>query len=216
MIPTIPGGYGVIYADPCWQFKDQNRNGNRGAGCKYQTMTLPQLMALPVRQIAAPDSVLLMWHVPAMPAEALQLATAWGFTVRTMKAFTWVKMNKRFADNLRKSCRKSGADIHGMDEASLLQLMFAATKMGLGHHTRGNTEDVLIAVRGRGLERQSKSVRQLIFSPVREHSRKPDEARHRIEQLYGDVPRIELFARQSAPGWDSWGNESTKFDQEAA
>lgn len=53
-------------------------------------------------------------------------------------------------------------------------------------------------------------------APRREHSRKPDEVRDRIVALMGDVPRIELFARQSAPGWDSWGNESTKFDQEAA
>lgn len=212
MIPSITGGYRVIHADPAWQFKDKNTNGNRGAGCKYQTMSLQQMAALPVRQIAAPDSVLLMWHVPAMPAEALQLASAWGFTVKTMKAFTWVKLNKRFAEHLRRGL----VDVSALDETELLQLMLSATKMGLGHHTRGNSEDCLIATRGRGLPRQSCGVRQLIISPAREHSRKPDEARQRIEQLYGDVPRIELFARESAPGWASWGNESTKFDQEAA
>jgi N6-adenosine-specific RNA methylase IME4 len=47
----------------------------------------------------------------------------------------------------------------------------------------------------------------VIMSPVREHSRKPVEARERIVQLMGDVPRVELFARQKAPGWDAWGNE---------
>ena len=53
----------------------------------------------------------------------------------------------------------------------------------------------------------SNYVSSAILSPRREHSRKPDEAIDRIVKLYGDVPRIELFARQKSPGWDSWGNE---------
>lgn len=64
-----------------------------------------------------------------------------------------------------------------------------------------------MAVRGTGLERASRSVKQVIYSCQGEHSTKPAEARHRLEQLYGDVPRIELFARRPAEGWDVWGNE---------
>ena len=48
---------------------------------------------------------------------------------------------------------------------------------------------------------------QLIISPLEEHSKKPAEARKRIVELLGDLPRIELFARQRSPGWDAWGNE---------
>lgn len=77
---------------------------------------------------------------------------------------------------------------------------------GLGRWTRGNTEPCLLAVKGKP-KRISASVGQLVFSPLRRHSQKPDEVRDRIVELMGDLPRIELFARETAPGWDSWGNE---------
>ena len=56
-------------------------------------------------------------------------------------------------------------------------------------------------------KRKIASVRQLVFAPVEQHSKKPDIVRDRIVELMGDLPRIELFARQTAPGWDVWGNE---------
>lgn len=78
--------------------------------------------------------------------------------------------------------------------------------MGMGNWTRANTEDCLIAVRGKP-KRIDASVRQLVVTPLREHSRKPDEVRDRIVQLMGDVPRAELFARQQYAGWDCFGDE---------
>lgn len=77
---------------------------------------------------------------------------------------------------------------------------------GLGHWTRGNTEPCLIATRGK-IKRINNSVSQLVVSPLRAHSQKPDEVRDRIVTLIGDKPRIELFARGSFPGWATWGNE---------
>ena len=56
-------------------------------------------------------------------------------------------------------------------------------------------------------KRAARDVKQVILSHVERHSQKPEEARRRIEALMGDVPRIELFARASPPGWDVWGNE---------
>lgn len=79
---------------------------------------------------------------------------------------------------------------------------------GLGAWTRANPEMCLLATKGKP-HRVSKSVRQLIVEPVREHSRKPDRVRDDIVQLMGDLPRIELFARQKTEGWDTWGNEVT-------
>ena len=73
---------------------------------------------------------------------------------------------------------------------------------GLGFWTRGNAE----VCRGHP-KRQAANIHQFIISPVREHSRKPEEAREKIVALMGDLPRVELFARQSPPGWDVWGNE---------
>ena len=71
---------------------------------------------------------------------------------------------------------------------------------GMGYYTRANAEICILATKGKPLPRLSKS-------KIREHSRKPDEVRDRIVELFGDIPRIELFARQTCEGWDCWGNE---------
>ena len=77
---------------------------------------------------------------------------------------------------------------------------------GLGYWTRANPEICLIARKGKP-KRISKKVPNLIVDQIREHSRKPDCVRNRIVELCGDLPRIELFARQKTDGWDYWGNE---------
>lgn len=77
---------------------------------------------------------------------------------------------------------------------------------GGGNWTRSNPELCLLATKG-NIKRLSASVRNLIISPLREHSRKPVEVRERIVELVGDLPRIELFARERFEGWDCWGNE---------
>jgi len=82
--------------------------------------------------------------------------------------------------------------------------------MGLGSWSRSNAEICLLGFKGK-LKRQSASVRQIVYSPIEEHSKKPDEVKGRIVELMGDLPRVELFARQQSPGWDSWGNEVDKY-----
>lgn len=82
--------------------------------------------------------------------------------------------------------------------------------MGMGYTTRQNAELLLLGRRGKP-QRRSASVSQIIAASRREHSRKPDEARHRIEQFCAG-PRLELFARDARPGWTAWGNEVGKFD----
>ena len=77
----------------------------------------------------------------------------------------------------------------------------------MGYYTRANTEICILATKGKPLPRLSKSVHQVVLSKIREHSRKPDEVRDKIVELFGNVPRIELFARQKIDGWDCWGNE---------
>ena len=77
---------------------------------------------------------------------------------------------------------------------------------GLGFWTRANAEVCLLATRGHP-KRQAANIHQFIISPIEAHSKKPDEARDKIVALMGDLPRVELFARQTPPGWDVWGNE---------
>ena len=127
--------------------------------------------------IASDNCILFMWATYPMLREALKVIEAWGFTYKTV-AFNWVKQNK------------TGAGLF----------------WGLGNWTRSNSEICLLAVKGKP-RRMSASVHSVILSPVQQHSGKPAEARDRIVELMGDLPRIELFARETAPGWDSWGNE---------
>lgn len=178
-----PANYQIIYADPPWLYNDKCNAGQRGAEFKYSCMGLDALCQLPVASLAAPNCVLFMWVTAPTLPDALTLGKAWGFRYKT-KGFCWVKTNK---------------------DGSIYK--------GMGHYTRSNTEDCLIFTNGKLPARQDKGISQVIMAPRREHSRKPDEAHKRIEQLYGDLPRIELFARTQVPGWDAWGNQTTKFEQ---
>ena len=167
--------YSIIYADPPWQYDDRKLNRG-GADRHYQTQGDDWNLSLPVSQIAENDAVLFLWATwPKMPT-ALAVIDAWGFTYKTC-AFDWAKRNKKTPSWF----------------------------LGMGAYTRANTEPCLLATRGKGLKRRSAKVRQLIEAPVRNHSEKPPETRDRIVELFGDRPRIELFARTETPGWDCWG-----------
>jgi N6-adenosine-specific RNA methylase IME4 len=149
----------------------------------YKGMKIRDICRLPIKDIADNNCVLFLWATYPMLREALQVIDAWGFTYKSI-AFQWIKLNK-----------KNGKPFYG-----------------LGRWTRGNTEPCLIATKGKP-KRISASVFQLIESPRQKHSQKPDEAREKIIQLVGDLPRIELFARQKTEGWDAWGNEVDKFNK---
>ena len=92
-----------------------------------------------------------------------------------------------------------------------IAFVWSKGRIGMGYWTRKQTEVCLLFTRGKP-RRLGKGVRQLIDAPRREHSRKPDEIYGRIEALVSG-PYLEMFARQRWPGWDAWGNETTKFDR---
>ncbi|CAM6710103.1 MT-A70 family methyltransferase [Leclercia adecarboxylata] len=200
--------YSLIYADPAWEYGNTISNG--AANNHYGTMKLIDMKRLPVWELAAEDAVLAMWFTGTHTREAFELAEAWGFKVRTMKGFTWVKFNPLAEQHINKALASGNVE----DFYDFLDLLDGQTKMNGGNYTRANTEDLLIATRGKGLERLSASVKQVIYSPLGEHSAKPEEARFRLEMLYGDVPRIELFSRCGAPGWHHWGNQAESSDVE--
>jgi len=77
---------------------------------------------------------------------------------------------------------------------------------GMGRWTRSNAEICLLAVKGKP-QRLNADVHSVIYAPIDKHSKKPKETRERIIRLIGDLPRVELFARQKSEGWDIWGNE---------
>lgn len=170
--------YGIIYADPPWHYRVYSKKGaGRSAESHYPTMTIEKIQALPVSELADKDCALFMWITFPLLKESLSVLSAWGFKFKTI-AFVWIKQNRK-SDSLF---------------------------WGMGYWTRTNAEFCVLATKGKP-KRMAKNVHQVIVSHIEEHSKKPDEARRRIVRLMGDLPRIELFARQKSAGWDVWGNE---------
>ena len=170
--------YKIIYADPPWQYKVYSKKGlGRSAESHYPTMSLEDIQALPVGELADSDCALFMWTTIPLLKDCFSVMNAWGFEYKTI-AFVWIKLNRK-SDSLF---------------------------WGMGHWTRANAELCMLATKGHP-KRKSAGVHQVILSHIEEHSKKPDEARERIIQLVGDLPRVELFARQKTDGWDVWGNE---------
>lgn len=167
--------YGIIYADPPWRYEQKSLRG--AAEKQYPTMSIEEICALPVADIAAKDSALFLWATFPQLKEAFRVISAWGFKYKTL-AFLWLKQN-----------RKADTWFYGM-----------------GFWTRSNAEVCLLATKGHP-SRQCAGIHQFVISHIERHSKKPDEVRDKIVRLMGDLPRIELFARQKTIGWDVWGNE---------
>lgn len=174
--------YEIILADPPWSYGDKAMNRG-GAERHYRTTSNGTLasMNIPV----ADNAVLFMWAtMPQLPA-AIELMQQWGFTYKTV-AFVWVKANKKQTDS---------------------------PFWGMGNWTRANAELCLLGIKGKPV-RQGKGVHQLIVEPeiltdpIMQHSRKPAIVRDKIIELMGDLPRLEMFARESTPGWDTFGDEA--------
>lgn len=181
MIPFPKRRFKIILADPPWAYNSRANHKTRfrgGASGHYNLMTMKDIRALPVEKIAAPDAVLFMWCTFPYLKEQLEVFEAWGFKYKTV-AFTWVKTNP-----------KNGKPF-----------------FGVGYYAKSNAEVCMLGTRGKVMKPISNCVSSVIISPRREHSRKPDEARDRIVELYGKIPRIELFAREKIRGWNSWGDQ---------
>jgi len=177
--------YNIIYADPPWAYRVWSKKGQgRTAEAHYSTMSKEDIESLPIREIADKNAVLFLWVTYPTLEQGLELVRKWGFTYKTC-GFSWVKLNK-----------KSNTDF-----------------VGLGYYTRANNEICLLCTKGKPLKRLDRSVRQIIMSHVEEHSKKPAQVRERIVKLFGDLPRIELFARQYADGWDCWGDEVCRYHE---
>lgn len=131
-----------------------------------------------------------MWTTFPKLFESQSVIQSWGFDYKTC-AFVWIKTNKKAQ----------------LDQYSFLPQDSFDSFWGMGRWTRSNAEICLLSTRGKP-QRASASVHQVIYAPIDKHSKKPAETRNRIVELCGDVPRLEMFCRGSAPGWDVFGNEA--------
>lgn len=175
----LAGAFGAVLADPPWRFS--NRTGKVAPEHqrlrRYHTMTLDEIAAMPVHELALPESHLYLWVPNALLQEGLHVMEAWGFAYKTN--LVWYKVR-----------RDGGPD-----------------GRGVGFYFRNVTELVLFGTRGglRTLSPGRREV-NLLASRKREHSRKPDELYEVIERC-SPGPYVELFARRRRPGWVAWGDE---------
>ena len=170
--------YDIVLADPPWSYYNDN-----GAAKFYNTMSDAELLRFPMRNLMTHLSILFLWATAPRLDFAMRCIGRWGLIYRGM-AFVWIKTRHDgfplTATGVRPSVTKP-----------LIEFVLVASMVG----------------RGRPLPISDESVRQLVFAPRREHSRKPDEVQERIEALYPNFSKIELFARRRRKGWDAWGAE---------
>jgi len=159
-------------------------------------MSLEEIKALPVRYVAADSAILLMWCTFPFLDKQIEVLKAWGFRYATL-GFVWIKLNSK-------------ASRHGFlppEEKNLVSYggQYFSTFFGVGYYTKSNPEPCILATRGKVMKPVVNTVSNLIFAPRREHSRKPDEVYEKIEQLYGPIPRLEMFGRPGgARKDDNW------------
>jgi len=169
--------YQIVFLDPPWSYSDKCHAGQRGVDYKYSTMTLEELKRLNIPNICADNCAMFMWATAPQMPVAIELMKNYGFVYKTI-AFTWIK--------------------HYVKSGKLT--------WGMGSYTRSNPEFVLLGMKGK-LKRLDAGVHSVIQAPRLGHSEKPHEVNNRIVRLYGDLPRIELFARHPLEDWDCLGTE---------
>lgn len=172
--------YNIIYADPPWKYNARNNTQTKfggGAMGHYDTMNVEDICNLPIKNLADRNCALLLWVTFPRLKEGIKVMESWGFKYTTL-AFSWVKTNKHNNKPF----------------------------FGIGYYFKSNCEVCLLGIKGK-MKPVSNKVSSVIISPRQEHSKKPDICRERIVELFGDLPRIELFARQKTEGWDVFGNQ---------
>ena len=189
-LPPLPAGpYDIVYADPPWYYYGSPVK-DAAAAKHYPLMQPADLARLPIRELMNRRAALFLWATCPRLNFAIELIETWGLHYRGV-AYVWVKTNAR------------GQIICGQGVPPTF--------------TKPTTELVLAATTtptGRAFPLRDLAQGQVVLHARGEHSRKPAIFRQLIERLCGDRPRIELFARERAAGWDSWGAEPRKFEGE--
>ena len=169
--------YSIIYADPPWRNKKSGTKA-RNNEKHYPSMKTEEIKSLPIDKISDDNSILFIWACFPCLEDCMEVIKSWGFNYYGL-GFDWCKLSK-----------------------------VGTAKIGCGYYTRQNNEICLIATKNKTkLKPKTKNICCSVLEPPREHSRKPDIVRDNIVKIIGDLPRIELFAREHADGWDCWGNE---------
>lgn len=199
-VPPLPeGSFRCISADPPWPY-DTATKGTRALPAQrvadgsrlmkpvsdwtYEPMTMDDLMALPVRDIADDSAHLYLWVTNSFLAEGLELVKAWGFTYKTM--LTWTKIQN---DHPVRVSMKSG------------------------YYFRGASEHVLFGVRGSCPPPKGLALPTAYLWPrIARHSEKPDRFYRDVAEKMSPGPRLEMFARYPRQGWTTWGDQAEESE----
>jgi len=173
--------YNLIYADCPWQYNARKNINTKFAGGA-------------------------MAHYPTMETADICALPINTITAENCALILWVTFPKLV----------EGLDVlnaWGFRYATVAFNWFKSTKdgkpfFGVGYYTKSNSEIALLGIKGQ-MKPASNFISQVIVSERQQHSKKPDIVRKKIIELFGDLPKIELFARQKVDGWDAWGNEIT-------
>lgn len=191
--PPVPSErFAFAAIDPPWHFAVRGQvvdpSQERSPQRHYPTASIEHLKTIPMGDILARDAHLALWTTGPLLVTGVHhdLFDAWGLEVSSLM-FVWLKTWNAFA-----MTTLTGSALLDQDMA-----------MGGGYTTRQNAEFVILARRGRPA-RLSASIRQVIVSNRREHSRKPEEFFRRCE-AYAAGPRIDMFGGAPRPGWTHWG-----------
>lgn len=179
MIPFPKKKYNIIYADPAWHIKylKETKKGFNVYDLPYQTLKDNEIINLPVKNIVDENAILFLWCIDSRIPILTTLMKSWGFEFKTT-GFVWNKIAKT---------------TNGVNAT-------------IGKYTRKSCEFCFIGTRGKSLAKIHYQ-NQYFPQPKTFHSQKPKQIRDMIVTMCGDLPRIELFARQKTDGWDAWGNE---------
>lgn len=204
---SLPSGkFSTVVADPPWDYSKKlsgggtsgyspvhhSRGGSRGAANHYNTLSIDELISMPIEEIVSEQAHLYLWTTGTFISEAHLVAEAWGFSPKGI--IPWIKMNRNWRDRIA----GSGS-------------MESAVRMGMGRYLRWCSEYVLFGVRGKLLPLRN-DVRGVVFATQGRHSQKPEEIYDLIERV-SPAPRIELFARSFRAGYVCWGDELTDADE---
>ncbi len=176
---SVTKRYDVILCDPPWQYTGKSVSPNREVTNHYPTMPTSEICKLPINALSSDRCALFLWACWPLLPDAMKVLDAWGFEYKTL-AWVWVK------------AKENGMGFH----------------WGMGGYTRSNSEPCFLAFKkNRELPVKDHGIQSVIYSPVQQHSRKPDDQYRKIETLYPNMQYLELFARRSRLGWDVFGNQ---------
>ena len=182
-LPLPNKQYDVVLIDPPWPYSGQQDKW--GAAAKfYDLMTEEEILAMPVTSVMKERSVLFLWATSPKLDLAMRAIQQWGLCYRGV-AFVWVKTTREGVPFKARGTRPSIVK-------PTCEFVLACSMVQTG----------------RPLPLDDESIVNTVLAPLREHSRKPDEVRERIERMYIGAERLEMFAREKSPGWDVWGAEA--------